>query len=173
MNIMLDLETLGTKPGSIILAIGAVYFDKDGIGERFYTRISMTSSCSAGLNVDPLTVEWWLKQSKEAQNQAFCGTSSIQSVLVEFCYFVTNHTDDVLIWGNGVAFDNALLRAAYECCKIRCPWTYKQDMCYHSLKNLFKDLVPVVPFDGIKHNALDDAINQAQHAVNILNYLEL
>ena len=33
---MLDLETLGNKPGSVIVAIGAVKFGNDEILDRFY-----------------------------------------------------------------------------------------------------------------------------------------
>lgn len=33
-NIMLDLEALGTPPGSIVLSIGAVYFGLDGLGKE-------------------------------------------------------------------------------------------------------------------------------------------
>ena len=35
-NVMIDLETLSTESNAAILSIGAVMFDKEGLGETFY-----------------------------------------------------------------------------------------------------------------------------------------
>ena len=43
-RVMLDLETFGTAPGSVIKAIGAVVFSPDGLGKQFY-RIVDAQSC--------------------------------------------------------------------------------------------------------------------------------
>ena len=67
-HLMLDLETLGTTPGCVVLSIGAVEFDLDGIKSEFRAHIDVDSSTALGLKVDARTVMWWLDQSKEAQN---------------------------------------------------------------------------------------------------------
>ena len=61
-NLMIDLETLGTKPNSAILSIGAVYFDKDGLGEEFYANVDLQDSIDSGFDIDASTVYWWLSQ---------------------------------------------------------------------------------------------------------------
>ena len=38
-DVMVDLETWGTKPGCAIISIGAVSFGPDGLGEEFYTAL--------------------------------------------------------------------------------------------------------------------------------------
>jgi DNA polymerase III epsilon subunit-like protein len=63
---MVDIETLGTKPSSTILSIGAVFFDIETgeLGERFYMNIDPKQDRS----IDPSTVMWWMVQSSEARN---------------------------------------------------------------------------------------------------------
>lgn len=66
----LDLETMGTIPGSAIVAIGAVQFELDGkymLGRRFYRTVDLASCIEAGLTVDGDTVMWWLGQSDAAR----------------------------------------------------------------------------------------------------------
>jgi hypothetical protein len=40
MNVMIDLETLGTRPGCVILSIGAAVFDEKDIVHRHHVIIS-------------------------------------------------------------------------------------------------------------------------------------
>src|SRR4051812_3766510 len=66
-DIMIDLETLGTLPGSVILSIGAVAFDELSVapGAGFYKVISTISCESCGLTKDEATEKWWLDQGEE------------------------------------------------------------------------------------------------------------
>ena len=45
---MLDLETLGNKPGSVIVAIGAVKFGGGEIIDSFYERVDAESCVNLG-----------------------------------------------------------------------------------------------------------------------------
>lgn len=175
-HIMLDLETLGTKPGSVILSIGAVLFDpKTGeLGEEFSACISLISSREAGLTVDPNTEAWWDKQSDDARSvllgakNPVCPT--LTQVLTLFKSWVQEHSiekQNRLIWGNGASFDVPLLEAAYEAVGLTPPWNYWGSMCFRTMKNLYRDVVPP-PREGTHHNALDDAKHQAQHLILIL-----
>ena len=72
-NVMIDIETLGTRPGSIILSIGACAFDPADISSvgsdaryEFYENIDPEDCKSLGLTSDPSTVAWWAKQGPEA-----------------------------------------------------------------------------------------------------------
>ena len=38
-HVMVDIETLGTTNNSVVLSIGAVKFDHQGLGEEFYAEI--------------------------------------------------------------------------------------------------------------------------------------
>lgn len=72
-HVMVDLETLGTKPGSVILSIGAVTFDLDGSGRdgrTFYQRVNIQSCLDAGMTVDGDTVEWWFHPDRDQARRA-------------------------------------------------------------------------------------------------------
>jgi DNA polymerase III epsilon subunit-like protein len=172
---MLDLETLGTRPGSVILTIGAVRFDENGTYESFYKGISIDDSKKHDLKVCPNAHAWWLDQTKEALDTAFSGTAKLDDALNGFCEWVASlgvsEWRDVNVWGNGSDFDNALLAEAYAVVGMRQPWSFTGNRCYRTMKNMFQGIE--VPSVGVQHNALDDAIYQADHLIAICKHHNL
>jgi hypothetical protein len=172
-NIMLDLETLGTTPGSVVLSIGAVAFDKDeGLGATFYRTISVASSMKAGLTIDASTLLWWSKQDRAAYQEALDkNAEKLEDVLHDFGQWLLHIGEgeyrEHKLWGNGADFDLTLLLACYRAVDstFEPPWKFWNHRCYRTLKALY----PEVPAEKRNnHNALDDARNQAEHAVAIL-----
>ena len=157
VHVMLDLETLGTRPGDAILSIGAVVLDPGkGIRSTFYVTIDSESCKAAGLRAQKSTLEWGGKQSAEARAAAFKGELSLQSALTQFSMWVPK--GNVLMWGNGAGFDQPLLEAAYRAMKMEAPWKFWNARCYRTIKSMF----PVAENrTGVHHNALDDAMHQA------------
>src|ERR1700744_6587577 len=139
MNVMLDLETLGTDPGCVILSIGAVRFDGGGVYSKFYQTIDPKSAQLIGLSIDANTVIWWLQQ-EEAARQALSGSPgvNISSALLDFSQFFGHHSN-CKIWGNGASFDNAILSAAYKAAGLIPPYRSRDERCYLTIKNLHKD----------------------------------
>lgn len=166
-HIMLDLETLGTTPGSSILSIGAVRFSvEEGVTDKFYVTINRHSCKLHGLTEDPRTLEWWSQQTEEARQAAFKEEQALQCALQSFNDFVSSDSYlGTAMWGNGAEFDNALLGKAYEVTGVMQPWRFTGSRCYRTVKNLFPD-VWVDPV-GTAHNALDDAEYQANHLIAI------
>jgi DNA polymerase III epsilon subunit-like protein len=177
-DIMIDLETLGTRPGSIITSIGAVAMDLENgiIGDRdssfvFHRRIDPISSQGYGLTMDADTVVWWSQQSDEAR-QELQGKEFLGDVLYDFSkwlHSVTGGYSETRIWGNGATFDNVLLRAAYAKVGGSAPWPHTGDRCYRTMKALTRGVE--LKRTGTHHNALDDAISQAEHLVRIMRHI--
>lgn len=169
-NTMIDLETLGTTPGCVILSVGAVFFDRDGLGDEFYKVIHTPSCSAAGLHTDPDTVAWWDKQSIEANkvrsDAMLDGGSTLKSVLEEFTAFIKRDTN-IKIWGNGADFDNPILACAYKAAGLKLGWAPYNGRCYRTFKNLYKE-TKMDERVGTYHNALDDAKNQALHMIKIM-----
>lgn len=161
---MLDIETLGQDPGCVVLSIGAVAFDEDVLSEKFHERISIESCTDAGLEVDGNTLEWWLDQDEDAK-EALKGSRPLQTVLEEFSIFYIENCDGN-IWANAPSFDCEILKAAYEAVGEKPPWEYYEQRCYRTMKNVAG--VSTVT-GGTKHDALDDAINQAATLQKALN----
>lgn len=169
-NVMLDLETMGKGPDAAIVAIGACTFDiaAGKIGTTYYNRVDLASAVSCGGVIDASTVTWWLQQGGEARAEiAREGGMHIAEALRSFEVWMDRHTHDAWVWGNGASFDNVILRGAYTRNGTPAPWAWWNDRCYRTVKALHRD----VPFEqlGTHHNAVDDAISQAQHMIRMLN----
>ncbi len=171
VQVMVDLETMGTASDSAIVAIGAVNFSKEhGVtGTPFYINVDLQSCLDVGLQVDGSTVMWWLKQSEEARTALLTGEPiPIAKALHIFSIWMKL---DRNIWGNGASFDNAILATAYKKCGSVQPWEYEGDRCYRTVKNLYPDIE--MQRVGTHHNALDDAKSQALHLIKIMREKDL
>lgn len=166
---MVDLETMSSQSNAAIVSIGACKFSvENGIEDKFYMVSSLSSSIAHNMHADGNTIMWWMQQSDEARN-ALKGGVDIVDVLRAFHNWYDS-SSDALLWGNGATFDNVVLANAYKSINMPKPWSYKQDACYRTMKNMFAD-VPFPERVGTHHNALDDAINQANHLIEIFKKL--
>jgi len=172
-RIMIDLETLGTCPGSIILSIGAVRFDLDhGVTGEFYVNIDVEDSQRHGLTLTASTVVWWMTQSDEAREALVSAKKSLCDALKDFDEWARPEVISGLLkpidelWGNGSDFDNVLLARAYEATGMVVPWSYRANRCYRTMWSMF----PQIPFHkpAKAHNSLEDARAQAIHLRRIL-----
>lgn len=175
-NVMVDLETLGITPGSVILSIGAVAFDlaTKQLGKEFYVVIDTPSCLDYGLTTDNSTLQWWQNQSDDArkvldQAKSIEFSKPLYEALLEFDKFLTGFDiNSVQIWGNGSDFDNAMLTCAYAAIDRNIPWKFWNNRCFRTVRSLF----PEKHLDriGTFHNALDDAKTQANHLIKIMNH---
>ncbi|EFJ1100654.1 exonuclease, partial [Escherichia coli] len=170
-HLMIDLETMGTNANAPIVVIGAVFFDPQTgeIGPAFYIVISLADAMDTGAVPDGGTIEWWLKQSGEARAAILTDQAKLKDALSRFREFINEYSDEkfVQVWGNGATFDNAILRRSYERQGIPCPWRYCNDRDVRTIVELGKtigfDARTAIPFEGVRHNALDDARHQAKY----------
>lgn len=163
---MVDIETLGLDPGAAIISIGAVRFDRDGLGEEFYRSISLSSCDDAGLTIDVDTLEWWLGQDDEVQG-VLSGGDDLSRALFDFTDF---YGDADEIWAFSPSFDCEMLAEAYDAIGETEPWSYRDERDCRTLVELpgAVDLEQ----EGNEHDALDDAKYQARTVVATLNVLE-
>ncbi|EFA7485112.1 exonuclease, partial [Escherichia coli] len=178
-HLSVDLETMGANTNAPIVVIGAVFFDPETgeIGPVFYIVISLTDAMNTGAVPDGGTIEWWLKQSSEARAAILTDQVKMKDALLRFRQFVNEHSDEkfVQVWGNGATFDNAILRTSYERLDIPCPWHYSNDRDVRTIVEMGKitdfNARSVIPFEGVRHNALDDALHQAKYVTATIQKL--
>ncbi len=171
-NIMIDLETLGTRPGCTILSIGACSFGSSGIGEHFYELICPESCDQWGLKIEPRTALWWLEQNEEARNSLL---QSKKLTLDDTLLKLKAHFKwkGKRVWCNGASFDFPILEAGYNAIGHDTPWEFFNQMDYRTLKNIVpRDVYDKIKVESqIKHNALTDAVAQAETANALLSWL--
>lgn len=174
VDCQIDLETMGLPPNGAIVSIGACFFDLDRceIGPTFKRNIHLATAVRDGGVIEPSTLLWWLSQSDEARKSILLDTYDIRVVLQEFSDWIAMHSrhQDVRVWGNGSDFDITLLNTAYRAAGIRAPWSPFKVRCFRTVRNMYPSVVydPEQKGDGA-HNALTDAIFQAQHMFKIKN----
>lgn len=150
------------------MAIGACSFDLTDVQDTFYETISLESVVASGAVLDADTVCWWLKQADTPRLEIANATGDLITTLTSFKEWMHNieetHTIEG-VWGNGAAFDNAILAEVYHRVGIEPPWPFWLDRCYRTVKSLTD-----IPFErvGDHHNAADDAVSQAKHLINIM-----
>ncbi|HGC0701729.1 TPA: 3'-5' exoribonuclease [Escherichia coli] len=178
-HLMIDLETMGKKSNAPIVVIGAVFFDPQTgeIGPTFYIVISLVDAMDTGAVPDGSTIEWWLAQSSEARSAILVDQVKLVDALIQFREFINEYSDEkfVQVWGNGATFDNTILRTSYERLNIPCPWRYYNDRDVRTIVELGKtigfDARTVIPFEGVRHHALDDARHQAKYVTATIQKL--
>ena len=167
-HLMIDLETMGKNPDSPIISIGAIFFDPQTgeMGPEFNKTIDLET---AGGVIDRDAIKWWLKQSREAQSAILTDEIPLDDALLQLREFIAENSGElfVQVWGNGANFNNVILRRSYERQGIPCPWRYYNDRDVRTIIELGKsidfDARTPIQFEGIRHNALDDARHQAKY----------
>ena len=72
MDLMIDLEGLGTGPDTTILTIAAQAFDPLGSGyydQQYYARVTLESQ--ENRSIQQGTIDWWATQPAAARDEAF------------------------------------------------------------------------------------------------------
>ena len=169
MDIMLDLETLSTKPDATVLTFGACKFNpykQEDIDKGIYFRINVDEQITLGRDVDDSTVEWWGKQAEDVREEALGDGDRItlEQFTKELNRFIVGAKN---IWAQGPVFDIVILENLYRQIGLPCPWQFWQIRDSRTLLSTHGD-----PREKNKvglHNALEDAVSQAQAVQHVFN----
>lgn len=165
MDVMIDIETLGNRPSSVILSIGAVMFDplappRDSVEykERFYAVCDARTQQDRTMDAD--TVYFWLGQEKIAIGTLFQDQKPLMDCLIAFTSFLKANKVNKA-WCYGATFDHVILNDAFEALQLKYPIHYRDRLDMRT----YVQLMPKVPrpelTNAIAHNAFHDALIQA------------
>jgi DNA polymerase III epsilon subunit-like protein len=172
-DIMIDIETLGTEPGSIITSIAAVPFNRNGeMGKAFYMNIDIQSSIDAGLTINAETLKFWMEQRHETFNKMLRNTLPVKSVLNEFHLWLDQYT--AFFWGNSASFDVGLIKTAAK--KLALDFNtvlpYRGERCYRTLMSEFGRYIVWAIKDELKaYDPIYDCMYQIEHLCKLFKYL--
>nr|WP_273908481.1 exonuclease [Enterobacter bugandensis] len=181
-HLMVDIESMGKKPGAPIVSIGAVFFDPASgqTGPEFYKVISLESAMEWGGVPDASTILFWLKATPEARSEIIMDHAiPLDDALLQFKDFIAenaaNGKDTVQVWGNGATFDNVLLEDSYARTGISCPWKYWNNRDVRTIVELGRAVGYTprheIPFEGEPHKAISDARHQVKYVSAIWQHL--
>lgn len=162
MDAMLDLETWGVRPGASLRSVGLVTFvlgrPAEG-GERFYSNICRESCKQRGLREEQGTVDWWARQSRQAQDALEVNPRSLVDVVIMVEQWL--YARQVrYVWCQGANFDAVLWEAACRAVGRDPPWRFYNVRDTRTLYDAGGLDPRSIARDGTYHNAVDDAAHQ-------------
>lgn len=163
LHVMIDLETFGVKPWSVIRSVGAVSFDirdpKPSFPHEFYANVTRESCEELGLVVDRGVEQWWSKQSAESRAALDADQVPVDAALENLSSWYAS-TGATTVWCQGAAFDFPILDTAYGFCGLRPPWHYRRIRDTRTAYHILGFNPDGRERDGVYHNALDDCKHQ-------------
>lgn len=171
---MVDIETLGTSYNSVIVQIGAVYFDRytgllDGDTKtQFSVNIQIQDCLNKGLKIDAGALKFWFEQGADKMSW-LKEPVSLEKALAYFRDFSCKAEN---VWSHA-SFDMPIIANAYQSIGQRLPFPYKAIRDIRTLVSLAD-----IPFDkdahkiGKTHTGLEDAIYQVSYCVKCFNKLK-
>lgn len=172
-DLMIDLETYGLNVDCTLRSVGACFFDieTNEVGETFYGNITLQSCLDIGMYVDPQTKAWWGNQSKESQAALEVAQRPVKDVITDFRRWVITNTrnkEALRVWSHGLSFDIPILNFVQAALRLRPAWNFWNERDTRTMIWIAERRDPEetarqrASFDGVQHNALDDARNQAR-----------
>lgn len=177
-NMMIDLETLDTRPSAVVFQVGVLIFE-DIVPENFRSNLILSEKLyhldildqiMAGRTVDTETVRWWNTQKRNAWERSDHDITDTSIMFMEIANECKRH-DVRRVWANSPSFDCVMMRSLRESLKISWEFpSFRQDMDLRTLKQMFKmnGRESPMPKKETTHNALQDCRDQFQEAVHYL-----
>lgn len=176
IDIVCDIETLGTKPGSAIIQIAAIA--GSFVDNKTYAVFNEYIKPDKTSNIDLDTVVWWSTKNSELFKKILeAGKINEHDAIAKFVSWMEDVRKDVadneedkkaelLFWGNGALFDNIFIKTSCEKYGVTYPIKYWNDRDLRTLYSLYaikhniseKELKEkLAPAGFVAHDALNDA----------------
>jgi hypothetical protein len=176
-HIMLDIETLGLRPGCSVVSVAMVRLSDL---QSMQINLDRETQGKVGLLESQETLIWWGQQSHAAQAAAFLNPHDARTALAYVGQWMRwaiapdgnmdVAPDPWFLWCHGAGFDAPILEYAFERFGLQAPWRYDQ---IRDTRTLY-DLAGVNLWDfseGERHIAINDAMCQAKAAIQALRCL--
>lgn len=177
VDIMVDIETLGTSANSTIFQIAAVAFDitNGSCHTAFNEHADISKNEGYDMQVSGETLKWWVLNHPETFAELLGkGELSSEELIKSFYNWLnwivmTKGPSNVFLWGNGILFDNNMLKTQMETNGLTYPVHFRNDRDVRTIVDLacVKTGLTINQFrtkwydpDLQSHDAFDDVRNQ-------------
>lgn len=173
-DLMIDIETLGTDDNAIVLSVGVAMFNwerpDDPVKPVTEFGIDVREQEKLGRTISVDTLMWWMQQSDKAR-QVFDSREHKLSCM-EAAVQITNAVSLADgIWANGPDFDCRILAHFVRHTLPQFRWPFWKNRCVRTLKSLYPEAA-AIKFVGTAHNALADAVHQAEQMRAVASHLQ-
>ena len=123
-RLIIDIETLGTKPNAVVVQVAAVLWNddtEDNVVLKQTWNLDVPSQQRVGRSIDYDTVLWWRNQSADAFNNVFADSAprlpitAFRFQLADFMQVVNKYygSSDIEVWANSPSFDLVILESLF------------------------------------------------------------
>ena len=162
-HVMLDLETFGNDFNSIIVQIGAWYFNEQGkLGKKLCINVDSEDCEKYGLNCTASTVKWWLQQDNETIKKLFENPKPLKDSLIILLDFLK---DADYIWQHS-SFDAPILNNAIKKVGLVNSIHYRTWKDLRSAEYCLGIDKSKFSFVGKAHYSIDDCLFQIKYLVS-------
>lgn len=176
IDIMCDLETLGKGDDTYVFQIAAAAFDIY-TGEILDTFNWVCDIGSEKFTVDGSTLKWWLNTDAELLKSLIAQGKGTEQYMFELFHnwlikLQNNGNNTVYFWGNGILFDNRIVKAKFEKYGMEYPIFYRKDRDLRTILDVVESKFGIDP----KAECLDpskpahDAMNDVEYQIKIAYY---
>lgn len=195
LRIMIDKESLSTKPNAAFISMSAVVMDFDAKSpqESLLNRFNMYVDIKSAFeyaehrngHIDPETIMWWFQQSDAARMDQVHGQQEaldLREVLLAFTLWVRDvallygvHRDRIELWSCGPMQDQNWLENAWKdkLGDMQQSWPWWGVRCGRSFLSTFYKVKEGVANEGTLHVGIDDCCNQARKLFAIIRSIDL
>ena len=175
-HVMIDTETLGRTPGSVVRSVAAIEFDPQTgeTGRRKVWKIDLADSIRYGFRIEASTLKWWMMQPDEARREFVEGAETpLEDFLEDFMQFIaaTDEGNDFTLWCLQLDFDVAMLRSMYSWYNLnvyRCdeevlPWDFRKVRDVRPYMDALDSAGLLPPKVADRHTPLADCLAQINY----------
>lgn len=182
-NLMIDIETLDTASSAVVVSIGLVHFDIDGIKREDELFLPTRIQHARGRTKTLSTMEFWKKQPESLTRDYALGIQSITNPgKINTAYLLLKGyigNTDGYIYCKGLNFDIPILQSLFHSFELPSPfglrfrsmrclrtteWAWKTTLSDSGLKSYNST------YQKAAHGALMDAKIQTQNLLTLFEY---
>lgn len=175
-HLFFDIETLGTRPGSLILSLACVPFQfetrvpfKQYLKDGLYIKFDPLEQIKSGRIVDRDTVNWWKAQGEEAKKVTMSSKDDVSvdegfDILKTFIDESDYDPKESYVWSRGCYFDFPIIESLYDSKGVVVPYNGWKIRDARTFFDVFGgsnrgeyNLINGTPPEFVKHNSLHDA----------------
>lgn len=180
VHIMVDIETLSTKPNAAVLSIALVEFDPTNGEVLDKMKVALSTYEQDNRHVDPNTVRWWVNQAKtniQAVEASFTDDTvnlgdairMVKNFVTDKVFLSSGHRKNVNVWSCDPDFDLVILDNLFEELGFASPFYFFEHRSVRTMRMLGKMIFE----DEFKHEAThdpyDDCVRQIKEVSRVMS----
>ena len=165
---MIDIETLGRKPGCVVFELAGVEFDRETMEpfDEFRVSIDIDDAERNGLIIEDETWEWWEERGGIVLGDDPC---FFEGAFRRFGAWIEKIAPS-RVWSCGTCFERPMLEHCFGLLDLPLPYKYHQG---RDLRTVYDLAFPHTKREKANHFALDDCHRQIKQLGRALRELSL